>query len=262
MLFCIFIPFPLQSEPQIKQFFPSQPVLLGHALYWTIQIQSPVWESYRLQVNSCRGAEIQIVERRSTLEKEEILQTYRIQIVPTDLTVAEAPSVIVSDEKGQSLVLNGSPLNVIAISGPSLEIKDPGELAPVKNTIIRSRILYGTLLIFLGFLIASMLKRYYAARPKQVLLRDLRKAALELQGQRLPVQVWRLLRSDLLWGFSAETLTPSQLREKARWNLRLLDIADGLQTLETWRYAGEGASWEKGPVEKSLRAAIEIAGGK
>src|SRR5574341_608582 len=228
VLLCCLLSGSLPAEPHIKQFFPSRSILLGHPAYWTIQIQSPVWESQSLQLNPCKGAEVQIAEQRSTVEKDVIRQTYRIQIVPIDLTVVETPSVVITDEKGQSLVLNGKPLIVTSISGPSLQIKDPGPLPAVKDNLDRNRILFSILLVLFSLLLASLFKRYRAARPRQIFLRDLRKAASEIQNNRRPVQIWRLLRSELLWGFPADTWTPSQLKEKARWDLHLSDVAEGL----------------------------------
>jgi hypothetical protein len=250
------------ADVQIKQFLPHQKILLGHPVFWTIETRSPLSETYDLRINSCKGADLRIVDPSWNIEKEQIVQTFRIRITATDLVIPDAPSAVIFDEKGQSLAVNGKALTVNAISGESMEIKEPGPLKPWTIVTKRSRILYGSILVLICLLIVSFLKRFHASRPRQILIRDLKKAAFEIQHQRLPVQVWRLLRSDLLWGFPAEVFTPSQLKEKAKWNLRLDVIADGLKALETWRYAGEGAVWDKSRVERSLRAAIEIAGGK
>ncbi|MCI0605981.1 hypothetical protein L0156_23590 [bacterium] len=260
MKVCVFLllfltPVLAASEPQIKHFFPDHPVLLGQPLFWIVEIRYPLWESYELKSASCSDLKISVAGRKLHEVAGEIRAVYRLAVIPTALKTSCAPSVMVSDEKGQTTVLNGKPLIVGTISGASASIKMPRMPAPVTQPKNYNVLLYAAL-ILLGMLCAVLIaKRVYNNSPTQKFLRDLQKASLELQKDRLPIQVWRLLRSEMVWGFSAESYTPAQLQERGARDRRLLSIAVALRSLEAWRYSGSAGAWDKELVRKALEHA-------
>ena len=246
------------AEPQIKHFFPDHPVLLGQPLFWIVEIRYPLWESYELKSASCSDLKISVASRKLQEVAGEIRAVYRIAVIPTALKISCVPSVMVSDEKGQTTVLNGKPVIVGTISGDAANIKMPRLPAPVIQPGNYNALLYA-MLIIVGALGAALLaKRIYNNSPTQKFLRDLRKAALEVQKDRLPIQVWRLLRSEMIWGFPAEAYTPAQLQERGAQDRRLLGIAVALRSLEAWRYSGSTGSWDKGLVKKALEHAENV----
>ena len=247
------------AEPQIRQFFPDHPVLLGQPLFWTIKIQYPLWESYSLQVPACSGAHIEIADQSIAEEDGGIAATYRLKIVPENLNVSGTPSVLITDRKGQSTVLNGKPIVVRNISGASLEIQNASTPRFAQMTMGRSKtVLYlaGTLVI--SGCIALFWIRYRARSPRQVLLRELRKSLNEMQKKHLPFSLWRQLRSELIWGFSAEAFTAQQLSEAARSNRLLIHVAEALRIMERMRYAGEKAFRPEPAISEAVTAALEL----
>ncbi len=230
-------------------------MLLGQPLFWIVEIRYPLWESYELKSASCSDLKISVAGRKLHEVAGEIRAVYRLAVIPTALKTSCAPSVMVSDEKGQTTVLNGKPLIVGTISGASASIKMPRMPAPVTQPKNYNVLLYAAL-ILLGMLCAVLIaKRVYNNSPTQKFLRDLQKASLELQKDRLPIQVWRLLRSEMVWGFSAESYTPAQLQERGARDRRLLSIAVALRSLEAWRYSGSAGAWDKELVRKALEHA-------
>ena len=253
------------AEPQIRQFFPARTVLLGQPFFWTIKIHYPLWESYTLQVQPCGGARIEIADQRIAEEEGEIASTYRLKIVPEDLKVTGTPSVLITGRNGQSIVLNGKPIVVGNISGSSLEIRNAS--APhFKQIRITGNSATFYLTIFLGAAGLTMLfwLRRRARTPRQVLLREFGRSQLEIQKEHLPFALWRHLRSELLWGFSAEACTAHQLKEAAGSNARLVLVAEALQIMEQMRYSGEKSFRPDPVIWKAVTAAVELAqkGGK
>ncbi len=255
------IPAYASADPQIKHFFPDHPVLLGQPLFWIVEIRYPLWESYELKSASCRDLKISVASRKLHEVAGEIRAVYRIAVIPTVLKISCSPSVTVSDAKGQTTVLNGKPVIVKTISGPAADIKMP--LIPAPSTQPKNyNILLYFALIILGVLSGLLLaRRMYYNTPSQKFLRDLRKAAVEVQKNRLPIQVWRLLRSEMVWGFPAEAYTPAQLEKRGVQDRRLLVIATALRSLETWRYSGSTESWDKELVKKALEHAENVMRG-
>lgn len=246
------IPVVAFSEPQIKHFFPDHSVLLGQPLFWIVEIRYPVWESYELKPASCADLKISVAGRKLQEVAGEIRAVYRLAVTPTVLKASCAPSVTVSDEKGQTTVLNGKPVIVGTISGQSSVIKMPRMPAPVMRAKSYNALLYSTLILLGALCVILTTKRIYNNSPTQKFLRDLRKAAAEVQKDRLPIQVWRLLRSEMVWGFAAEAYTPAQLQERAVQDRRLSVIAVALRSLEAWRYSGSSGMWDKELVKKAL----------
>jgi hypothetical protein len=251
-LLLLLVPVFAFAEPQIKHFFPDHPVLLGQRLFWTVEIRYPVWESYELKPASCSDLKISIAERKLQEVAGEIRAVYSVAVTPIVLKTSCAPTVTISDEKGQTTVLNGKPVIVATISGKSANIKMPRMPVRIMQPKNYNAFLYGAL-ILLGVLCAVQIaKRIYNNTPRQRFLRDLRKAAIEVQKNRLPIQVWRLLRSEMVWGFPAEAYTPAQLQERGVQDRRLSVIAVALRSLEAWRYSGSIGSWDKELVKKAL----------
>ena len=73
---------------------------------------------------------------------------------------------------------------------------------------------------------------------------------------RNPLLLSRLLRSDLIWGFHAESFTAAELKEKASGKLE--NIAPALESLDLARYSPESEKLKSKNIEEALLAAIEI----
>ncbi len=246
------------AEPQVRQFFPDHPVLLGQPLFWIIKIQYPLWESYSLQIQPCNGARIEIEDRKIAQEEGGIASTYKLKIIPENLNVGGTPSVLILDRKGQSIVLNGKPILVENISGASLEIRDATAPSFIRLKDRHKTALYlASIAVFTG-LIALLWLRYRARSPRQVLLRELRKSLNEMQKKHLPFSLWRQLRSELLWGFSAEAFTAQQLGEAAGSDGRLIRVAEALRIMEKMRYDGEKAFRPEPAISTAVSAALEL----
>ena len=132
----------------------------------------------------------------------------------------------------------------------------PG-LPPPKSSLYRY-FLFALLIILVILAGVLAVHRFYSNLPSQRLLRDMRKAGLEVRKGRLPIQVWRLLRSEMIWGFEAEAYTPAQLHQRAAGNSQLLRIAMTLQSLESWRYSGSDAAWDHNLVAQALTNAEAV----
>jgi hypothetical protein len=260
--FLLQIPLCAFSQPLIRSFFPRQGLLLGQPLLWIVDIRYPMWESYEIHFGDCPDLELKIADQNLTEVAGELRAVYRISVIPTSLKVRCTPTLLISDEKGQTTVLNGKPVTVHNISGDSEEIKAPTPPVVTKASPSSHVFLYLSLIALV--ILAGILtgRRIYAKTPRQKFLRDVRKATLEARSKRLPIQVWRLLRSEMVWGFSAEALTPSQLSEKAIQNRKLLTIASALQSLERWRYSGSHSAWDDQLVVQALGYAADLTAQK
>jgi hypothetical protein len=263
-LFFVLLQLPLfaSAEPLIRSFFPRQDLLLGQPLLWIVDIRYPMYESYEIHFGPCPDLELKIADQNLTEVAGELRAVYRIAVTPTALKVRCTPTILISDEKGQTTVLNGKPVTVHEISGDSEEIKAPPLPLIPKTSHSNHVLLYLSLiaLLFLSGIITA--RRIYSKTPRQKFLRDLRKASFEARSKRLPIQVWRLLRSEMVWGFSAEALTPSQLSEKAIQDHKLLTIASALQSLERWRYSGSQSAWDDQLVVQALGYAADLTNQK
>jgi hypothetical protein len=252
--------FPLlvSAEPQIRHFYPEQPVLLGQPIFWLVEIRHPLWESYDLRFGACPDLKVSVADKIVSEVAGEMRTLYRVCILPTALKPGCTPALTISDQKGQTSVLNGKPLSVQTISGASEQIKEPG-LPTIRMGSVNRR--YGLYVLMIAIVLLSAVaigKRIYNNTPAQRFLRDLRKARTEVTKDRLPIQIWRLLRSHMVWGFTAEALTPMQLAEKGTSDPRLAIIANTLQSLEAWRYSGTAAHWDRGLITQALTQAEEL----
>jgi hypothetical protein len=246
------------AEPLIRNFFPRQDLMLGQPLIWTVEIRYPMWESYELKFGNCADVEMNIIDQTLTDVAGELKAVYRISVAPTSLHMSCAPMLMISDEKGQTTILKGKSFNVRTISGDSEEIKSPtlqtSSFAPSSRPILLYFSLVG-LLFLCGVFTA---KRIYSNTPKQKFLRDVRRAIQEVENKRVPIQVWRILRSEMVWGFSADAFTPSQLSQKALQSPKLLTVASALQSLEKWRYSDSRTSYDPALLIQALGHAAVI----
>jgi hypothetical protein len=245
------------AEATIKHFFPQTPALLGEPLFWLIELRYPLWESYEIHVKDCRGAKLQVADQNLFADADEMVARYRVRITPDSLSVTDIPTVLITSQNGQSVVLTGKPVNVSSISGNSTELKIPGGLTmmPPQRKSVQPYILVAICVVLFGTL---LWRRRRNKDPRYLLVKDLKRAVVEVRRGRLPQQVWRLLRSDLLWGFPADVYTPAQLKEKSLDGSKLMRIAQTLQSLEVWRYSGESSGWQATDVERSLVTALEM----
>ncbi|MGH9857845.1 MAG: hypothetical protein ACRD4B_08380 [Acidobacteriota bacterium] len=262
LLLLFLFPSSVLSEAQIKQFFPARSVLLGQPQFWIVEIRHPMWESYELKFGSCPDLKMSIANRAMSDVAGEIRTVYKIAVTPLVFKQSCTPTMTISDEKGQTTVLNGKPLRVRKISGDSLLIKNPA--LPVLRQ--RSSLYYFFLFSLLGILVVLCAifaaKRFYNNLPSQRFLRDVRRAGFEVRKGRLPIQVWRLLRSEMIWEFDAEAYTPAQLHQRATNNQHLLRIAVTLQSLESWRYSGSNTTWDHSLVGQALANAEALVESK
>jgi hypothetical protein len=262
-LFLLFLfPGPVSSESQIKQFFPSQSVLLGQPQFWIVEVRHPMWESYELTFGPCPDLKMSVANRAMSDVAGEIRTVYKIAVTPLVLKQSCTPTMTISDEKGQTTVLNGKPLQVRTISGDSLVIRNPALPMLRQKSSLYYFFLFSLLGILLVLCAIFAAKRFYNNLPSQRFLRDVRKAGLEIRKGRLPIQVWRLLRSDMIWGFEAEAYTPAQLQQRATNNQHLVRIAVTLQSLESWRYSGSNATWDHSLVGQALANAEALVESK
>jgi hypothetical protein len=133
-----------------------------------------------------------------------------------------------------------------------MALKNP-ILPPIaEKSFFYSFILYSFLSILVVLAAVFLSRRLYNNLPSQKFLREIRKAMAEVQKNRLPIQVWRLLRTELVWGFQADVYTPAQLRARATRDRRLTTIAFALQSLEAWRYSGSETGWDRTQVATAL----------
>jgi hypothetical protein len=244
----------LHAAVEIRQFFPQQPVLLGQSVFWSVKLHYPMNESYSLQLQAPVGIQMETAMRNVYEESGGMSVLYFIRLVPLELHVAEAPSVVVVDQKGQSAVLTGKPLHIASISGSSLEIREPGK--PVFHSVTSTRTQSWTLILSLLLLVLLIVMQYRARTPRAKLMRSLQKSLKEIRRGRLPFSLWSMLRSPLLWGFPAESRTGLELKEAAGANARLASVAELLASMERARYAGRTVQPEKGS-EQCVLAAIE-----
>lgn len=248
------------SAPQVKQFFPSRSVLLGQPLFWTIELRYPLWEFYRLQIQPCKGADITIAEDKVEEINGHIRAVYRLRVVPENLSITETPSVIITDPKGQSTVVSGKAIEVQSLTGKSLEIKDPTavNLLPLKKPgVIRD------LLLFLAVSVLTILllwKFYYVETPRQVFLRRFKMIQDQFQTEhQVDVPLLRaMLRSDLLWGRSVQAMSGIELKQSAKENADLSQIAQTIESLEYSRYSNESVRWDWRSIKKSIEIAMTL----
>jgi hypothetical protein len=253
LLFCI----SANAEPLIRSFFPKQDLMLGQPLIWIVEIRYPMWESYEVRFGNCGDVEMKIANQTLTDVAGELKAVYRIAVAPISLHLSCAPTLMISDEKGLTTILKGRSFRVHTISGDSEEIRAPHlpdsiEMPRGKSTVLAVAL---AMLVLLGT--GLIVKRIYNNTPRQKFLRDIRRAIQEVEKKRVPIQVWRLLRSEMVWGFSADAFTPSQLSQKALQSPKLLAVAAALQSLEKWRYSGSRTSYDA-PL---LIQALGYAGG-
>lgn len=255
-LLCLLPLLSIDAAPEVHQFFPSKTLLLGQPLFWSVKLRHPLSESYDLHLPQISGLRMEIAGRRIFEEGGEISTIYTIRVSPEELRVSTVPYITITDQKGQSTVITGKPLNIMSISGSSLEIKPPGTPLFASGRSTKARPLW--IIAVLAFLVALFF--YFRARwqsPRARLLRDFQKAQREIRRGRLPFSLWSTLRSPLLWGFSAECRTGIELEQAAGSNSRLVAVAELIQSMERARYAGKTVFPET-YSERSILAAMEL----
>ena len=229
-------------------------------MFWIIELRYPLWESYRLQIQPCKGAEITLAEEKLEETNAQIRALYRLRIVPENLVIPDTPSVLFTDSKGQSMVLQGKPIRVQTISGNSVELKDP--LAIALDDKIKKNILPDVLLFLAVTALTGMLiwKFYFAETPRRILqLKFKRIETIFRRDHQLDVpEFCTLLRSDLLWGQSVHAKTGLELVDIAKEDEKLGLIASAIQALEWVRYSQESVRWDWKAIQKSIRTALDL----
>src|SRR5262245_3278998 len=266
-IFLLFVFFILtsqaNSEPFIRQVFPRQTVILGEAVDWVIEVRHPLWEAYQISLKSPEGMDMRIIETQQQSIGNEMRSVYRIRIIPQSLAISGTPSVLITDGRGTNSVLNGKPLTVRTISGDSTEIKPPDSphFRPIPNP---AQIAFagGAVVILLALLVFLHIKRQRASTPRNVLLRQLRRLHQELRhgDVRNPLVISKILRSELIWGFAAESFTASELKERADEGRQI--VVEALETLDFKRYSNEPGQIESMKIEEALGTAMKIVSSK
>jgi hypothetical protein len=251
------------SEPFIRQIFPRQTVLLGEAVDWVIEVRHPLWEAYQISLKSPEGMDMRIIETQQQSIGNEMRSVYRIRIIPQSLAISGTPSVLITDGRGTNSVLNGKPLTVRTISGDSTEIKQ-AESPHFRSVSNPAQLAFagGAVVVLLAILIFLRIKRRRAATPRNVLLRQLRRLHQELHRSevRNPLVLSKILRSELIWGFAAESLTALELKEKADKNRQ--PLVEALEALDFMRYCNEPSHVESKKIEEALGTAMKIVSNK
>lgn len=206
---------------------------------------------------------MRIVETRQESIGNEMRSVYRIRIVPQSLAINGTPSVLITDGRGTNSVLNGKPLIVRTISGDSTQIKQPD--VPhfhIPQNPVHLALAAGAVVLLLALLIYVRIRRIRASTPRHILLRQLRRLHQEIRrgGVRNPLVLSKILRSELIWGFTAESFTASELKEKSDEKRQILAAA--LEALDLTRYSPEPNAIESKKIEEALDAAIKIVTSK
>jgi len=265
LLFFVFLIIRLNanSEPFIRQIFPRQTVFLGEAVDWVIEVRHPLWEAYQISLKAPEGMEMRIIETDQQSIGNEMRSVYRIRIIAQSLAISGTPSVLITDGRGTNSVLNGKPLTVRTISGDSTEIKqaDPPHFRPVANPA-QLAFAGGAVVVLLAVLIFLRIRRRRAATPRNVLLRQLRRLHQELRrgDVRNPLVLSKILRSELIWGFAAESFTASELKERA--DEKRQTVVEALEALDLTRYSNEQGQIESKKIEEALGTAMNIVSHK
>lgn len=253
----------INSEPFIRQIFPRQNVFLGEAIDWVIEVRHPLWEAYQISLKAPEGMEMRIIETQQQSIGNEMRSVYRIRIIAQSLAISGTPSVLITDGRGTNSVLNGKPLTVRTISGNSTEIKqaEPPHFRPVANPA-QLAFAGGAVVVLLAVLIFLRIRRRRASTPRNVLLRQLRRLHQELRhgDVRNPLVLSKLLRSELIWGFAAESFTASELKERA--DEKRKTVVEALEALDLTRYSNEQGQIESKKIEEALGTAMNIVSHK
>ncbi|MCI0446429.1 hypothetical protein L0152_24865 [bacterium] len=263
LIFFFILTLIVDSEPFIRQIFPRQTVFLGEVVDWVIEVRHPLWEAYQISLKSPEGMEMRIIETQQQSIGNEMRSVYRIRIVPQSLAISGTPSVLITDGRGTNSVLNGKPLTVRTISGDSTEIKqaEPPHFHAVPNP---AQFVFagGTVVVLLALLIFLRIKRHRAATPRNVLLRQLRRLHQELRhgDVRNPLVLSKILRSELIWGFAAESFTATELKERADQKRQI--VVEALETLDFTRYSNEPGQIQSKKIEEALGTAMKIVSNK
>ncbi len=254
-IFMLILSYPLAADPVVQQFFPASRTLLGKPVFWIIKVRYPLWEDYVLKTQPCPGLKMEVSARQVLEEAGELAVWYRIRIVPQDLAISGVPSVALVDQKGQATVLNGKPVKISLISGSSLDIKQPG--VPSFSSQSKRRTSWLLLLLAAVMIPILLIFRSRSRTPKAVLLPNLKRAQGEIRKGHLPFGLWKMLRSELLWGFTADSWTASQLAEYATGRDPFVQIARMLESIERMRYSGQKELRPLPAFEQTVGAAIE-----
>jgi hypothetical protein len=251
------------SEPFIRQIFPRQTVFLGEAVDWVIEVRHPLWEAYQISLKAPEGMQMRIIETQQQSIGNEMRSVYRIRIIAQSLAISGTPSVLITDGRGTNSVLNGKPLTVRTISGDSTEIKQPESprFHPVANPA-QLAFAGAAVIVLLATLILLRIRRRRAATPRNVLLRQLRRLHQELRhgDVRNPLVLSKILRSELIWGFAAESFTASELKERA--DEKRKTVVEALEALDLTRYSNEQGQIESKKIEEALGTAMNIVSHK
>lgn len=263
-LFIFFIlSFTAHSEPFIRQIFPRQTVFLGEAIDWVIEVRHPLWEAYQISLKAPEGMDMRIIETDQQSIGNEMRSVYRIRIIAQSLAISGTPSVLITDGRGTNSVLNGKPLTVRTISGDSTQIKqaEPPHFRPVTNRV-QLAFAGGAVVVLLAILAFLRIRRRRAATPRNVLLRQLRRLHQELRrgDVRNPLVLSKILRSELIWGFAAESFTASELKERA--DEKRQTVVEALEALDLTRYSNEHGRIESKKIEDALGTAMKIVSHK
>jgi hypothetical protein len=259
LFFFLVITLNANSEPFIRQIFPRQTVFLGEAVDWVIEVRHPLWEAYQISLKAPEGMQMRIVETQQQSLSNEMRSVYRIRIIAQSLAISGTPSVLITDGRGTNSVLNGKPLTVRTISGDSTEIKqaDSPHFRPVTNPA-QLAFAGSAIVVLLVLLVFLRIRRRRAATPRNVLLRQLRRLHQEiLRGDvRNPLVLSKILRSELIWGFTAESFTASELKERADEKRRT--VVEALEALDLTRYSNERGQIESKKIQEALGTAMKI----
>jgi hypothetical protein len=252
----------LVAAPKVESVFPTTRVLLGQSVDWRIAVRHAYWETYRLKLKSCAGAEMQLVQENISELKGELQTTFVVRIVPVSLNMPYAPLALLTDAYGHQTLLAGRQIQVRAISGGSSEIKDPEvPQFPSKTQSRRLTLLFAAT----GLVLAGMMgwALYLRKSPRQTLRRKLTQTLRAIRASGVPesAPLLHLLRSSLLWGFDAMPLSVAELQERAQANPNLKTIATAMVRLEEDRYAGAARKPGRAAAEASLAAALAMVDG-
>ena len=250
----------LHAAPRIRQLDPPRNALLGQSVYWLIEVRHPVWESYDLALQAPAGAQMELENTSYRRSRDDLVSLYRVRFTPQNLKIGGPPAAILTDLKGESVVIRGKSVEVSAISGNSLDVRDPvlpRFPVPRSNTTLIAAV--GVIGALLAALLIFAWRRRLSLNPRNVLIRQLSQVRTRIGTARPPDPSWVciLLRSDLLWGEMVNAATVTELADRAKQTKQHEVLSTALQTLEEARYSG-GVVSDGALVEQSVQAALEI----
>jgi hypothetical protein len=158
--------------------------------------------------------------------------------------------------------LNGKPILVQSISGDSLALQEPLSVLASKSSVSKRILIYGIALALLFLALCIQIwRRKWAAKPKQILKRQMKRVLKEIAlfPNKYPAALERIFRSEFFWGDPADARTASELMNAAGSDPNLKQLAATLLYLEEYRYSDPGTGFRGDDrIKQSIVTGLEL----